>query len=855
MNTDFDFTPPAGASFSATRGLAIRLANGRGGNAASVAIARDLSSGGAMSPQSVRRMKSHFDRHAEERRSVGFTAGEEGFPSDAKISDLLWGGRAGEAWATDVVCQMDARTYAASSDGDRIDDEELISQRSFAMQNVERRYLGSFDAVETADRSLLTVETREDPETGKTGTYTVGYAAKFGTNSLLLGDFVERLAPTAFDIVKIGKDSTGKPLSTRCLFNHDPNHLLGRYPTTMKMTVDKIGLRYSCLLPESRADIAEMISRGDLRGSSFSFVVAEGGERWSTEDGQSIRTVTKIKALLDCSPVTYPAYDSATVSIAKRSYEVFQSTTRSRSSSEIEKTRQFIADRRDCGRDADGKFGSGNSCAGASESSDSSWREGGKVGALLGAAAGVIGGGAGMAAGAAIGAVAGATAGLFGTQSQKPLEDAYKATGTSLAKVDKAAKILDKPMVVSAGEGGSLVMKGGGVTVEVHPGEKETGVPKYMVMKGVGSAIGGTGTESAGRLADSVTKAAKQLGVEMVIVHVDGATDGAHVGAFQDAGYSHSLSNDATEVTLTKSFPKSKSRRSYDDLMKFYEARGFCKTGQGNGIDNSCGSKSLDSGDKPKSLEQVRLEAAGTWDESQKDMKMQKAFDRHDELQPLKDKLREKGISWSVFAGKAASHGKTSGLSRDDSYRQAVDELEKGDDTFASHLDKIGMSQKTRRSYDDLMKFYEARGFCATGKDGGVDNSCGGSVNVGEQSSDKYMEWSKGKDKEAQGFIDKARTDHTLTAEKNGGKSDEGGGVQTWSKGDHFPWTIKQVGTDDGHVQGQHPDGSKTEKYPFTGGNAAGAMKKAASEIARHAGKRADQVVADTLKFLKDRRV
>jgi hypothetical protein len=148
-----------------------------------------------------------------------------------------------------------------------------------------------------------------------------------------------------------------------------------------------------------------------------------------------------------------------------------------------------------------------------------------------------------------------------------------------------------------------------------------------------------------------------------------------------------------------------------------------------------------------------------------------------------------------------------------------------------------------------------SRGFCPTGSGGGVDNSCGGGgANVGSQPPSKYMEWSKGKDKEAQDFIDKARKDQTLAAGKDGGKSDDGGGVQTWSKGDSFPWTVKQVGDTDGHVQGQHPDGSKTEKYPFKGGKTSDALKKVSDEIKRRKGSRADQVVADTLKFLKDRR-
>jgi HK97 family phage prohead protease len=721
-----DFTPPSGVKAAAARGLAMRREHGRGGTAIGIARARDLSNGTKLSPSTVRRMKAFFDRHAPDRKAPGFNAGEEGYPSNGRIADLLWGGRSGESYANKVVAQMNAadeRTYSTDAETATIE-EEAVSQRSAVMQGVERRYFGSFDK---PDESSLTVEHRADPQTGVRRTYIVGYAAKFGTDSLLLGDFIERLEPTAFDIVKAGKDDKGRPLNTRCLFNHDPNHLLGRFPTTMKMTVDKIGLRYECLLPESRKDIAEMISRGDLRGSSFSFVIdPDGGEKWTTENGQSIRLVKKIKSLLDCSPVTYPAYDDATVEIAKRSYEVFSSgkkkivEVRSNVSSEIEKTRAFLDERRGfCPTGPGG--GIDNSCggkSGASNKEDSAWREGGKVGAVIGAAVGTIGGAAGIGAGAAIGAVTGAVAGLFGTQSQKPLEDAYKATGTSLAKADKAAKILGKQMTVSAGANGFLTLKGDGMTVQVLPREDPEDFPQQtVVIEGVPPAYANKesidGVES---FAKSAVKAAQSLNAERVIVAIP-KFDFVNVKVLRDSGFSYSVNANGDHL-LEKSVPKSKSRRSYDELMKFYESRGFCPTG----------------------------------------------------------------------------------------------------------------------------------------KDGGVDNSCGSGVNVGKQSSDKYMEWSKGKDKEAQDFIDKARKDQTIAAGKDGGKSDDGGGVQTWSKGDSFPWTVKQVGDTDGHVQGQHPDGSKTEKYPFKGGKTSEALKKVADEIKRRKGSRADQVVADTLKFLKDRR-
>ena len=124
----------------------------------------------------------------------------------------------------------------------------------------------------------------------------------------------------------------------------------------------------------------------------------------------------------------------------------------------------------------------------------------------------------------------------------------------------------------------------------------------------------------------------------------------------------------------------------------------------------------------------------------------------------------------------------------------------------------------------------------------------------------KYMELKKGdkspdKMKKAQAFIDKAREEQLSKGGKDKGQSDDGGGVQTWSKGDHYPWTPKQVGTDKGYVQGQHPDGSKTEKYTFDG-NSAEAWEKMSDEVKRRKGARSinpDAVAADMLNFLRDR--
>jgi HK97 family phage prohead protease len=298
-----NFKPPSGVRAEAQKGLDWRSEFGRGGTGVGIARARDLSNGVTISPETARRMKAFFDRHQSDRNAEGWSPGEKGFPSNGRIAHALWGGDAGYAWSRKLVRQMNA--------ADERSHEMQIETRSLCLDEDE-----SFP--------LLRIERRccEERADAPEESWLVGYAARFGVNSLKMDDFYERIDPSAFSLVseRRGRKS---PLETRALFNHDPNHVLGRYPTTLRMKVDEMGLRYEIKMPESRRDLMESIERGDIRGSSFSFVVAPGGEEWSAEEGRSIRTVKSIASLIDVGPVTFPAYPDASVAVARRSYDEF----------------------------------------------------------------------------------------------------------------------------------------------------------------------------------------------------------------------------------------------------------------------------------------------------------------------------------------------------------------------------------------------------------------------------------------------------------------------------------------------------------------------------------------------------
>ncbi len=90
-------------------------------------------------------------------------------------------------------------------------------------------------------------------------------------------------------------------------FNHDLNRLLGRSASgTLRLADGADGLRYEVDLPESAADVREMLARGDLRGSSFTAFPHKGGDKWSGE----LRELVSLE-LVELGPVVNPAYPAS----------------------------------------------------------------------------------------------------------------------------------------------------------------------------------------------------------------------------------------------------------------------------------------------------------------------------------------------------------------------------------------------------------------------------------------------------------------------------------------------------------------------------------------------------------------
>lgn len=143
-------------------------------------------------------------------------------------------------------------------------------------------------------------------------------AANPGSEFILWDDgpdrCVERILPGAFD--RALKDAD----DVRALFNHDPSSLLGRVRAgTLALSASAEGLAYEIDPPDTQTarDLAAMIRRGDVTGSSFAFSAESQSYSYQKRDGGGILYVREVRSvrLFDVGPVTFPAYEGTTAGV------------------------------------------------------------------------------------------------------------------------------------------------------------------------------------------------------------------------------------------------------------------------------------------------------------------------------------------------------------------------------------------------------------------------------------------------------------------------------------------------------------------------------------------------------------
>jgi len=141
-----------------------------------------------------------------------------------------------------------------------------------------------------------------------------GYAAVFGAQ-YDNGWFIETIKSGAFGKV------LGSTPDVRALFNHNPDHVLGRTKSkTLTLDQDNKGLHFTNDLPATpRGDeVHALVDRGDIDGCSFSFIPSR--QTWREEPDPNdpkrkllFRDIEEFEQIFDVGPVTFPAYEDTSV--------------------------------------------------------------------------------------------------------------------------------------------------------------------------------------------------------------------------------------------------------------------------------------------------------------------------------------------------------------------------------------------------------------------------------------------------------------------------------------------------------------------------------------------------------------
>lgn len=258
--------------------------------------ASQLSSGEALSLSTVKRTFSFLSRAAV--YNQGKFTDEKGKDICGSIMYAAWGGSSMRSWCSGVINkserQEEVATEESAFDLDLLPSSHPLTTKRNAMSDIERRHLPNNEDLE--------VRLSDEGRTVE------GYAAVFGEPTMI-GQVEEVVSRGAFED-RLNDDVVA-------LFNHDQNMPLARSVNgegTLRLKVDEKGLYYRFELGNQTyaKDLAESIKRGDVRGSSFGFVVREDDYE-KKSDGTYRRYIKKVSRLADISPVVSPAYPQTSV--------------------------------------------------------------------------------------------------------------------------------------------------------------------------------------------------------------------------------------------------------------------------------------------------------------------------------------------------------------------------------------------------------------------------------------------------------------------------------------------------------------------------------------------------------------
>jgi hypothetical protein len=138
------YTIPGGVQAEAKKALAWRKEHKRGGTPVGLNTARTLAKGGQIGIEKVRHIAKYFPRHEVDKKGKGWKPGEDKFPSNGRIAWALWGGDAGQRWASAIVERENKKKATTAGGGAYgfVEQEQPDELNAFKMAHELDPYLG-----------------------------------------------------------------------------------------------------------------------------------------------------------------------------------------------------------------------------------------------------------------------------------------------------------------------------------------------------------------------------------------------------------------------------------------------------------------------------------------------------------------------------------------------------------------------------------------------------------------------------------------------------------------------------------------------------------------------------------------
>lgn len=167
--------------------------------------------------------------------------------------------------------------------------------------------------VRTSDLKIDTIKRNNN------NTYSVeGEAIVFNAQSQYMG-FYEIIKPEAVRDIDWSQ--------TLLLYDHDYSNILARCDANnLNVEVRDNGVYFSATLPntELARNVYENLLCGNLKGCSFGFNIADGGDEWTTTDsGEPLHIINRISNISELSITPIPAYTQTSAAVT-RSLEEFK---------------------------------------------------------------------------------------------------------------------------------------------------------------------------------------------------------------------------------------------------------------------------------------------------------------------------------------------------------------------------------------------------------------------------------------------------------------------------------------------------------------------------------------------------